>query len=253
MKTLLLSLLTVLTVNAWAGRTTVRGISNIGQSPDYLELELNLKSNCYATAEASNKAIDELADKLIAEIESHTQSDPDNIILKSAGISERKDVFKQEYDPKLERDISVEVCKDGWFGSRKIVAKFSDVSLFEQMNPSLLAIMDTLVNDKLEAKIKKPIPRLLPETIRSMEDQALEEALVVASRKMQIMKRVCQLQNVQITDIGEAGGVARSYRDPVNSAPSSINFEDQYVHIGFRITFEFTNTSGSCQATGSLL
>lgn len=252
MKKLFLLPLSLLCMNTMAGTTTVRGISNIGQTPDYLELNINVSSKCHESAEASNNDVNTLSTSLRDIIFAFTGSDPENTLVVQAGLSERKDVIKYKYNEELQKNEEIVICKDGWFSSRKVVAKFTNTGLFERMNPALLFAIDQAVNDKLEASIQRPIPRLLPESTRAMQDQALEEALIDASRKMQIMKRVCGLENVQITDISEARGVALPYKDQVKDN-GNISFIDQYVHLAFNITFEFTNTSGVCSAAESLL
>ena len=107
----------------------------------------------------------------------------------------------------------------------------------------------------ITATIGSPIARLLPETIESMEEVALKESLVNASKKFRVIKQLWNLVNPSIAEISESSAVPRNYRDDVgsNSGANSLNFALQYVHLSYTITFDFENTNASCSEESILL
>lgn len=226
MKKIILGML--LMTNVFAGTMTVKGISNIGQSPDYIELKLSVISKCFKSAEESRKAVETSSQKL-------------------------RKLIAQEISGRAE--VST-LCEKGWRSSRQIIAKFSDLNLFESLNPKILSEIDQIeleqrVTNKgmVNIKLHAPIPRLMPETSADMEEQALKESLINASKKFEIVKDLCSLVNVSIESISNASSVIRPYRDQTEVNDDGLNFALQYVHLAYNITFSFENTTGSCAMT----
>lgn len=246
-------ILPILLINsAFAGTTTVKGISNIGASPDYLELQINVNTRCHESATESNLSITEsskqISDFLKANIDL-TSGDQLSVV---PGMTLKK--TEKEY---VRGDTRI-ICENKWSGSRKITAKFAQVEKINNIYPSLIELIDTISNGngssrgELLIAVGNPIPRLMPETIESMETQALKESLVKASELFEVMKETCQLENASIVEISKSSPVSRPYRDQTNNG-SEISFEQQYVHLAYNITFSFDNLSGSCSLNSDLL
>lgn len=251
MKKIIFSML--LTTNVFAGTMTVKGISNIGQSPDYIELKLSVISKCFKTAEESRKAVEDSSKKLRQLITHEISLDKGDQLVITAGNSQRQDetvTVRNEISGRSEINT---LCEKGWRSSRQITAKFSDLNLFESLNPRLLSEIDQIeidqrVNNKgmVNVKLHPPIPRLMPETIAHMEEQALKESLINASKKFETVKDLCSLVNVSIESISNARSVIRPYRDQTDINDDGLNFALQYVHLAYNITFSFENTTGTC-------
>ncbi len=258
-KTLLMSLF--LAGSTMAGTMSVKGISNIGQTPDYIELKISTLGKCFDSAKNSNLAAESAATKLRKVLVNHIDIEGGDQLVVTAGHSARQKETITSISPITNRRETSVVCEKGWRSSRDIIVKFANLHLFETLNPRLLDLVDHIeleqrINNEgiVSATIHAPIPRLTPETTAQMEDQALQESLVNASNKFQTVKRICNLVNVSIENISEASSVIRPYRDGTGAGNSdnSLNFALQYVHLAYNITFSFDNTSGSCVADGLL-
>ncbi len=254
MKKIILGML--LTTNVFAGTMTVKGISNIGQSPDYIELKLSVISKCFKTAEESRKTVEESSKKLRELIVQEISIVAGDQLVITAGNSQRQDEKITIRDENSGRSETRALCEKGWRSSRQIIAKFSDLNLFESLNPKILSEIDQIeleqrVTNKgmVNIKLHAPIPRLMPETSADMEEQALKESLINASKKFEIVKDLCSLVNVSIESISNASSVIRPYRDQTEVNDDGLNFALQYVHLAYNITFSFENTTGSCAMT----
>jgi hypothetical protein len=260
MKALIINLLLIPV--SLAGTINVNGVSNIGKTPDYIELKVNSVAKCFNTAKESNDAAQSLSIKLQDLIKRHIDISSGDQLVVTTGRSSRKDETTSIFDNSSNRNRTVTLCKKGWRSSRSIIAKFSDLEAFESLNPELLDLIDKVELDQrannngiITATVDEPIARLMPETTDAMEEQALKEALINASDKFQTIKNLCDLQNASISGISEGRAVVRPYRDDTGSGgdSDSLNFALQYVHLSYNITFSFDNTSGTCADQTSIL
>lgn len=251
----------ILSTASIAGTMTVKGVSNIGQAPDYLELKVSTLGKCFKTAQESNAAAEQSILRLKEIVENHIEKEIGDQLILTAGQSARQRETQTILNSQTNRNETSVVCEKGWRSSRELIAKFANLNAFEEMNPKLLEVIDDIelesrVNEKgvVAATVHAPIPRLMPETTSALEENALKESLINASKQFQIVKSLCDLVNVSIKEIGKASSVVRPYRDGTDPTETSegLNFALQYVHLAYNITFSFENTSGEC-AVDSLL
>jgi hypothetical protein len=235
----------------------VKGVSNLGQIPDYLELKVSTLGKCYKSAKESNSAAEKALARMKLIIQDQIKVSSGDQLIVTAGRSSRQKETTSIFNAANNRNETLTLCEKGWRSSREIIIKFSDLNLFELLNPKLLSLIDEIelenrVDEKgsISATIHAPIPRLMPKTIIGLEENALKESLINASKKFQIVKNLCNLVNVSIEEINEASSVIRHYRDGSddNTGDGSLNFALQYVHLAYNITFSFDNTSGECLA-----
>jgi uncharacterized protein YggE len=260
MKTIILSMLLVPV--SFAGSINVKGISNIGTTPDYIELKIQSIAKCFKTAKESNTAVGELSSKVQDVLKKHIDLKGGDQLVVTAGRSVRQNEIERHIDPMTNRGSNRVICEKGWKSSRDIIVKFTNLSAFEALNPELLDLIDlaeleqrSLDNGIISAIVGEPVPRLKVETTEGLEEQALKEALINASNKFQTIKELCDLQNASISGISESSSVVRPYQDGTGSGSSndSLNFALQYIHLAYNISFSFDNTSGACSEQSSLL
>jgi len=253
MKQLLFSLFLIQA--AFSGTMTVKGISNIGKAPDFVELRLEAVSKCFLTAKESNKAVSDLNVKIQKILKKHTNLENGDQLIVVPGISSRQDETKSVFDSSTGRNRSVTVCEKGWRSSRSIISRFSDLTAFELINPDVFDLIDKVEskqraenNGVVSLSISQPLARLLPETIESMEELALKESLSDASDKFQVVKELCDLKNASISKIEEAGQIIRPYSDNTSRDTSvdDLHFSLQYVHLAYNITFHFESAGDTC-------
>ena len=243
MKPLLLGvLLSIGWQTAFAGKITLQGVSNLRHSVEFVTIRLDVRSRCalspVESAEISDLAKNQLKDLIAAHLQQGDDS-RDQIVESGSNTN-----IQDEYDNSRET-----LCDNGWTTAQSLTVKTLQLKKVSAIRIDLLQLIAKISENQpktLVVSMGAPRPALLPETVAALETDAMKSALIDASKKLKAVQEICPMENVKIASISEGGAVIRDYAD--GDVPAgSLNFDQQYVHQSWNVTWSFKSTSPICQ------
>ena len=141
------------------------------------------------------------------------------------------------------------LCSQGWTTSQSILIKTTNLKEVQNLQIDLLTEISSMTaaqGKNLLIGLEAAAPSLLPETAAQIENEAMKSALIDASNKLKTVLQVCSLTNLSMKSISQGAAVARDYNDG-DVAAGDLNFDLQYIHQSWNVTWSFTDQTGFCQ------
>ena len=247
-------------VQLQAGTITVEGTSNLGHKPDFVAVDVQIASECFASEQEVLQATNGAASKIREIMKNHLSTSPDSRdqIIARPGATTRSD--RSRYNPETRR---IEIaCRNGWHSNNSLTVKVADASVWSAMQREILGVVDEY--DQMEsdtAKVKltvhAPRPHLYPETVAELKIQAEEQALQDGTRRFKRIQRLCHLSNPTIQKLSTDVSRPVAYSNRMDeAAPSSDagsaefqpEFDLIYVRSSWNVTWKFRDNGHGCDA-----
>ena len=232
--------------------TSFIGEGRLSHAPEYIELTVTIKAECYPTPMAANKAADTAAEQVMTLLRSSL--DPQN---------PKDGVFSQGgYSRPFSRyDDGRTVCRGTFAKTSTIVMKTSRIADFAARYPEIQEEVlqkslsqppsDSSTRPVTYATLSNPQPELYYETREKLEQQALADALVNARQKFEVTSaQGCGPRGYSILRMVEKqvdGGRPIAYGRSQPSSGSGSALELDAIWINKLLEVAFTTEPGPCK------
>lgn len=235
----------------YGGNIIVNGEANLGHKPEFIEVKVNIASQCYPSyervAQVTNGAAAKIRDIMKAVISEDENSRDQVISLPGSTVRSTKSKYVNNQE--------VVICENGWHSSNSLILRVANQDVWPQLQLDILEVIDQYNQEDNASDaattnlfLEQPQPKLYPETLAKLEKEAHKQAIADASEKFYAIARQCELVGCKITNMSQVGRVVSPYLDRLEArdvaAPQEVfepEFDLIYVRSNWNISWEYTD------------
>lgn len=248
----LLFSMNALAKEASAPKAEFVGLGEIKSSPDFIEVNFNVQSECYESPQEAQRATDEVVKRVDAYLNS----------LKKDGDEHFKILVNGGYTSSFSRwHKDRELCRNTFQKSTDISLRlgaednfdkiFSDLQSYTLKNFEHPFVSDFIDSPRTFVRINNPLPQLTQEHRLNLEHEALNLALVDAKARFRATLKSCTSHPWKVLEIKEDDGgegyvaprsfhyAAKAAGFAAESSPAPVRFDDLKVEKRLRVSFSF--------------
>lgn len=230
---------------AQAGTAKFSGSARVDSDADYVELRVNVASECFDKAVEVSQANDDMAIEVMNILKEYTEDQNEHDkVLATGGYVQRY----TGYDPRLREPVCVRTFKK----NNAVTLRTSKVNEFAQIFAEIQDKIYGMQKDRPESisspttyvTMSQPSPRLLEETRKIMEKQALKIAVDEALAKAEVVLGAQGISRWVITEMKESFKLVipnRHNSDELGRAPqpAPIAFDKLWVRAEVQINLSY--------------
>lgn len=243
----------IVSMAAWGTQAVIAGEGRILATPDYVELEIQVDSRCYAQPGEARKANDKAAKNIVDFLKKKLKQDNYyNKVISLGGYTY----------PYQSYDQNKIVCPHTFQKSSRITFRTQEIDsfevLFDEIQTQVYALFSRILPDKIESSatyvtLSTPIPKISDKKRAQLEQDVMNMALGEAKNKLVALFGLKDMYKLKVIQVSEfpMGAVMPTFGMRANSPMSlmggqaeksvsvPIQFDQEWISKTLYFTFEF--------------
>lgn len=243
---LFLSLFLIVAQGAFAGTATLSGYGEVNVQPEFATVTVNVKSECFSSAQAVSSANDQVAEKVMNILKFYSNRANNDEVVATGGFVERY----TGYDSSRSQPICIQKFKKQNELTLKIHSIESFPQIFAELQEKIYALGMESSRESLEVptsfiEMGSPKAGLSPLSLKNFERKALLEALRDAKEKFEMTISLVGIQSYKIVNYNESILVPGPFRDQteknrlISTPPAPIQFGNMKISKYLNVQFEY--------------
>lgn len=236
----------------WTAQAYIMGQGRVLSTPDYVELGIQVQSQCYSTPKEAREANDDAARKIVDFLNEKINGEGYyNKVISEGGFTQAYSTYHRE---KV-------LCQNTFQKNTQIRIRTQKMdqfeSLFDSIQKEVYKHFETQPRGLVESSVtfvtlSSPNPQISSEHQQKLERDAMGLALNDAKAKLKVMFAEQPITNLKISEVSEIAPEAPRPMPYMKSSPqmmamdsaeggsAPVQFDDQWIHktVYFRFTFD---------------
>lgn len=229
------------------------GIGEVKSSPDFIEVNFSVQSECYESPQEAQSATDEVVKKIDEYLQQYKDAEDEHFkVLVNGGYTSSFSKWHKD------REICRNTFQKSTDISFRIGAKDDFSKLFSDLQSYTLKNFEQAVNGQFFdsartfVRINMPAPRITKEHRLSLAKQALQLAMLDAKSRFKATMESCKEHPWKVLEIKEEGGSnedyiaarsnhmqAKAVGFAADASPAPVRFDDLEIEKRLRVSFSF--------------